>query len=594
MSRLRPFRRDARGNVALIFGLSLPVIVLSMGLAVDTANVEASKWSMQRSVDAAALGAAKEYGRTQDPATIERWASSLFFTNEGRNPDDNTRFKYEGVTRIDGNNVLRVSATRDAPTYFGGAVKALTGGRVDLETWQLKVFSEVVVANRSIELALVLDNSGSMERSPQTGGTAKITTLREATKKLVEQMLAPQPQANAKDPVRISVVPFAASVNVGAGYEGAPWMDTLGRNPAHHDDLDWTKLTPPAKQEADGAWRQPGSSTPLTKFTIFSRLKARNPAAGWGGCIQSRPNGYAVTDDAPLTQNPATLFVPLFSPSEYRWTGPLDQVKNDYFPDTTYTANPPDKTALQKQRDVGKYFLGLTPDLSDGKGPNSVCTTKALTPLTATQSTVLDAVRTMQPKGGTNIAEGLGWGWRTLTSNEPFPEGRPTGTKENLKVIVLMTDGENTYNAAYTNGPQIEIDNANRSQFGTYGYGQFLEVEPKPEKIRTGRMFDATKTTKPKAAIANITDAMNETMSLTCENIKRDGTNDEGGDGIVIFSIAFDLKDGSPIKERLRACASNGIDGKGAKLYYDAKNSSDLLHAFAAITDEISSLRIAR
>ena len=59
-------------------------------------------------------------------------------------------------------------------------------------------------------------------------------------------------------------------------------------------------------------------------------------------------------------------------------------------------------------------------------------------------------------------------------------------------------------------------------------------------------------------------------MSIVCENIKKDGTNDSGGDGIVVFTIAFDIPDGSPVKKRLQACASNGIDGKGDKLYYDA------------------------
>ena len=65
------------------------------------------------------------------------------------------------------------------------------------------------------------------------------------------------------------------------------------------------------------------------------------------------------------------------------------------------------------------------------------------------------------------------------------------------------------------------------------------------------------------------------------------------GLSIVIFAIAFDLADTSPIKQRLKACSSNGLDGKGAKLYYDAKSSADLLAAFAAITSQISSLRVA-
>jgi hypothetical protein len=568
-------------------------------MAVDTSKVESSKWSMQRSLDAAALGAAKQFGRTQDRAELEHWASSLFFANEGRNPADNTRFTYEGVTRKDGNNVLRVSATRDIPTYFGGAVKAVTGGRLDLERWPVQAFSEVVVANRSIELALVLDNSGSMEKAPASGGAAKITTLRDATKKLVEEMLKSQPEANAKDPVRISVVPFAASVNIGSKYANADWMDTKGINPSHHDDIDWSTWkilgVSQAWEMPDGSWRQLGI-TPLTKFTLFDKLSRRYSDWAWGGCVQSRPNGYAITDDQPDVRYPSTLFVPLFSPSEYNWGGSLSSVKNDYLPEGSVISDGNDVAALLKQRDVTKYLGTPTANITKG-GPNAGCTTSAITPLTATQSTVQTAVRNLQPLGGTNIAEGLAWGWRTLTSGQPFPEGRPRGTKENLKVVVLMTDGENTYNAGYSNGQQIELTNANRSQFGTYGYGQILDLKkpvPTPLRTRVGRIFENTVATTPKATIASITAAMNETMSRTCENIKKDGTNDEGGDGIVIFTIAFDLKDGSPIKDRLRACASNGIDGKSAKLYYDAKNSSDLLTAFSSITDEISALRIAR
>ncbi|WP_294643629.1 pilus assembly protein TadG-related protein [uncultured Aureimonas sp.] len=569
MSIIRSFGRATSGNVAMIFALTLPVIIVVSGMAVDTSQVEEAKWSLQSSADAAALAAAKQFGKTKDPVELEKWAKSLFFANEG-NDDKDTRFTYEGVTRVDGNNVVRVSATRDVPTFFGKAVKAVTGGKVDLETWHLSVASEVIVANRTVELALVLDNSGSMQNPPVGGTTPKITTLKDASQKLVKQMLSTYPQANSTDPVRISVVPFAASVNVGVKFPAPSWIDTAGLSDANKDDFDWGIL-------------------PTSKYLFFEKLALRNPSWKWGGCVQSRPLGYAVTDDEPTIAKPNTLFVPFLSPSEYDWTSPsLESVRNDYISISGSYKN--DKEALEAQRDASRYLVkSLT--YKDKKGPNNGCTTAAITPLTAAQSTALNAVSGMIASGGTNIGEGLAWGWRTLTSGQPFSEGRARNTKENLKVIVLMTDGENTYNAAYTSGEQIELTNANKSQFGTYGFGQYLGAD---NKLYNGRMFDATKTTAAKPAIANITAAMNETMSITCENIKKDGTNDEGGDGIVIFSIAFDLKDGSPIKDRLRNCASNGIDGKSNKLYYDAKNSNDLLLAFSAITDEISALRISR
>lgn len=584
---------DSSGNVAIVFALLVPVFVTVAGMAVDTARVEASKWSMQRSLDAAALGAAKEYGRTTDRAEIEKWANAIFFANEGRDPADNTQVVYEGVSTVDGSNRLRLSATRDEPTYFGRAIKALTGGAIDRETWPLAVSTEIFVKNRSIEMVLVLDNSGSMGQPAASGGPAKIVTLRTATEDLVRQMLAPQTEANSKDPVRLAVVPFSGAVNIGSRHANAAWMDRDGISPAHHDDLDWTSWKvlgiPQAVKGPDGVWRHITSLAPLNRFYLFDKLKAKaGPVWGWSGCVQSRPEGLAVTDETPTTAKPSSLFVPLFSPSEYNWGGTLTSVKNAYIPESTSGGT--DSEALARQRDVNKY-IGTASFNRSAPGPNALCNTTAITPLTSTQSTVLSAVTAMQPLGGTNIAEGLGWGWRALSSGAPFTEGRPRNTRDNLKALVLMTDGENTYNASYSNGQQIELTNANRSQFGTFGYGQFVGANG---TIRTSRIFESTKAATPKAAIGNITEAMNESMSILCENIKKDGVNDDGGDGVVIFTIAFDLKDGSPVKERLRRCASNGIDGKGDKLYYDAKGASDLVAAFGAITDEISSLRISR
>ncbi len=80
-----------------------------------------------------------------------------------------------------------------------------------------------------------------------------------------------------------------------------------------------------------------------------------------------------------------------------------------------------------------------------GGGPNFMCTTQALTPLTTSQSTVSAAITSMQANGYTNITAGLMWGWRAISPGEPFTEGRPYTSTDNQKIIVLMTDGENTY-----------------------------------------------------------------------------------------------------------------------------------------------------
>ena len=592
---LEKFRQDARGNIAMIFALALPVLVVGTGLSVDMMRLEVENVRLQKALDASALAAAKEYGKTQDKATLEKWAKAYFFTNAGRRAGMDTVFTYNGVTVVNGNAVMKVSATRKVPMIFGQIIMALAPGGSDKTNAMLNKFSEIIVQNRSIEMALVLDNSGSMKNAAAGGGGTKISSLKSATATLVDQMMAVS-TSNVQYPVSMSVVPFSGAVNVGSSHASDPWMDTKGLSPAHHDDFDWSSWNilgvPQALPKLGGGWGHILSGEYLTRFYLYKNMKVngvlRYPE-GWAGCPQSRPLGLAVTDDEPTASRPETLFVPMFAPSEHNWGGSLASLKNDWIPDTNNATGNTDQATLTRQRDMNKYF-SATKTNADADGPNQACSTNPITPLTKTKSVVSKAVADMEPLGGTNIAEGLAWGWRTLSSRAPFTEGKPAQVEDNMKILVLMTDGENTYNPAYSNGDQVDYPSGGKSMFGTHGYAQILEKNA----LRPGRMFDATKTTVKKADIDNVTSALNEMTSIVCENIKSDGRNPDGSDGIVIFSIAFDLKDGSPVKERLRACASSGINGNGAKLYYDAKSSSDLAAAFQSITEEISSLRIAR
>jgi hypothetical protein len=51
----------------------------------------------------------------------------------------------------------------------------------------------------------------------------------------------------------------------------------------------------------------------------------------------------------------------------------------------------------------------------------------------------------MQPSGNTNTTIGLAWGWQTLSNVGPFNNAAPTAPDLD-KVIVLLTDGQNTQN----------------------------------------------------------------------------------------------------------------------------------------------------
>ena len=73
-----------------------------------------------------------------------------------------------------------------------------------------------MAASPPIEVALVLDNTGSM--------SADMPALRSAASDLVEDLLEID-----GDSVRVALVPFVAQVNIGNSQSHMAWMDTAGQ-----------------------------------------------------------------------------------------------------------------------------------------------------------------------------------------------------------------------------------------------------------------------------------------------------------------------------------------------------------------------------
>ncbi|MEX0841729.1 MAG: pilus assembly protein [Xanthobacteraceae bacterium] len=73
----------------------------------------------------------------------------------------------------------------------------------------------------------------------------------------------------------------------------------------------------------------------------------------------------------------------------------------------------------------------------------SACPT-AMKPLSYEWTALHDKIDAMTPSGNTNTTIGLAWGWQTLTPTEPL--NAPPSATDLDKVIILLTDGENTQN----------------------------------------------------------------------------------------------------------------------------------------------------
>ncbi|MCK5933264.1 MAG: TadE/TadG family protein [Fulvimarina manganoxydans] len=652
---VRRWLRDANANVAMIFALVLPVLVLGAGSAVDFGGAVMAEQEIQSSIDKAALVAARRAGAL-DEQGLKSIADAFFFENISDERRQDTVLRYEGIEKIAGNRVLTLSATRNYKALFANALRYVSNGTLNWDPLPITVRTQIVIENRSIDMALVLDNSGSMawaEGVPNTSapnGQSKLDKLKDAAQSLVKDLMAVNSEAIGEPPVRIGIVPFSSAVNVGKAYQNADWIDRFGESSIHHENLDWgrwqdydgTKL---AKKEGR-RWVRVSDGQILTRQWLYDNAKVVSgystcgwknwakrcwPVAyrtyqdgqqrfpgGWAGCVEARPGGLAITDAAPSSSNPDTLFVPSFAPDERGYWFGLD---NNYLPamfDGNYMepelissydwsrtapnqepnprygmANDREDVARGSQADVNKYLMSTERNLksmSDG-GPNSSCDSQPLTPLSVSESAVQTALGQMQAAGATNIPEGLAWGWRLVTPTQPFTEGKSWSEESNLKAIVLMTDGENTLNPSYSNGSPVDVDNENNSIYSMFGYATVQEPRG---NTKDGRLFTTAPGTSSGKRGADLNDRMNKITKALCQNIKDDHREPDGTDGIIIFTIAFDVSDQSPTKSLLEDCASYGLTDPTKKLYYDAANKDQLIAAFGKITEEVSSLRIAR
>ena len=93
--------------------------------------------------------------------------------------------------------------------------------------------------------------------------------------------------------------------------------------------------------------------------------------------------------------------------------------------------------------------------------------------LTNDWNTLRSTVDQMAPNGNTNVTIGLVWGWHALTANAPFTTGAaPAADLE--KVIILLTDGDNTKNrwtntsAAIDARTQLACDNVKAANIKIY------------------------------------------------------------------------------------------------------------------------------
>jgi Flp pilus assembly protein TadG len=191
---LKRFKQDARGNIAMVFGLTLIPLMLVIGVAVDSIFMVTMDTKISKALDAGVLAVAAS-SSSLDKKAREAIGEKAFYANlppNALNPESGKpKFVISGEK-------ISASIEAVADTSLMSLAK--------IETVAINVGAEVSVKEKkTAEIALVLDYSGSM--TERVGSEVKYVAMRKAATKLIDDLVALD-----KDKVKFGLVPFSHHV----------------------------------------------------------------------------------------------------------------------------------------------------------------------------------------------------------------------------------------------------------------------------------------------------------------------------------------------------------------------------------------------
>jgi len=561
----RRFSQSEDGVVAIIFGLTLLPMLFIAGAGVDFTRYAEMRANLQQATDNAALRVASRMTplTTTDQARAQAQVSL--------NAEPGMAGAQLTSATISGDNQQFCLTTT---VRMGTAILNLA--HIDTLTANVAACASPAGAGRNdtFEIALVLDNSGSMNQS--AGGLTKLAALKSAAASFVDVMFAKAP-----DRVSFSITPFAGAVVAVDPTETAnrslEWIDRQGDNSQH-----WVAFGGKAAAAAGFG----------SRFDIFANLKQRNAAMDWRGCFETPVYPKNVEDIVVTPDDAETLLVPYLAPDE-----PSGYSNNNYLDDngattvnrvTSYACPEMASANWARLTHVCKYKPTAAKTGSYGPtsffGPNAFCpdnATQLLMRLTGAKTEIGARINKLVANGNTNLHEGFMWGWRTLSPKGPFAEGRAYDAEGNRKIMVFMTDGFNNW-GAQTN----TVVGSDYEALGYYSYNGERNL-----RLPDGSAGDRIDYQAALAVSANSGSSYLSTSRLAQDELTLEACENAKHAGVEIFTIGFSIST-DPIDAQgldlLRSCATNSDH------YYAVENASELNAAFSAIGVGLGRLRLSQ
>lgn len=604
------FQRETRGNVAMIFSLSLPVLVLMTVGGVDIHRASTVRINLQDALDAATLAAARSPYTTD--TDLSRVGLSALRANLQAYPDIILREDQTTFT-LNNDSVVIANSKVDVKTLVANIFLPPYGKFMD-DYLPVGAHSEVDRSSKNIEVGLVLDITGSMSGS-------KIRDLQSAARDLVDIVVQ-----DVQSPyyTRMAVIPYSIGVNVGSYANGArgtptgstritdaewatgssksinnitrasPGVITAYGHGFSTGDYVWVEDVRGMSQINDTAYRVKRISSNTLSLESWNGSSWSNVNTSYGyssyydrgsirKCLVSdcavvvtsnnhglqTGDGVYITDVRGMTQINDTPFIARressntfsigvnganwgnYSSSGSAWCGE-DGCQWRVFMNASGYLRALETSNCVSERVGSQRYTDASPTSAKvgTNYPSSGCPNATIMPLSSDKSSIKGLINDLSVGGGTAGQIGVAWGWYTVSPNFnslwPSRPAGPYAPAETLKAVIIMTDGE--FNTIYNSGV-ISKDAGNGSN---------------RDQINQN---------------ATNGDPFTQAESL-CAGMK--------AQGIIVYTVGFQINAGGDAQRMLNRCATS------PEHVFMPSSGGDLSEAFAAIGRDITRLRISR
>lgn len=520
--------RDERGATAVFFAFGLLLLApATLGL-VDVYLSSTQRAQLQDALDTATLYAARSDKTTS--ADLKVIGDAALKAN---------------LKLPEGQRLVASNFVLDGIKLVGTA--SVTAPGIGPQLWakaDLTADSEVLRNSNNVEVAMVLDTTGSMSNS--------MTDLRTAAKDLVDLVVKDQQPPAVPYYTKVALVPYSVGVNAGA----------------YADQARGTLVGPQTIKSIAAA-----NSKVVIESTGHGLLTGERVLLS--GITGSKISGNAIKGEYVVTFVSADKFT-LDGQSggnlsgTYGGSGQFQCMREGCqlfrFQNAASSKDwrvfsggkcASERIGAQAYTDaspgsapVGRLYDGSSTGYS---GSNNACTSAEIVPLSTDKTLLKNKIGALVHAGSTAGQIGLAWGWYMVSPewstlwtgvSTPAAYSKP----QTLKVVVLMTDG--AFNSPYCKG-----------------------VIAKDAGSGSGDAADHI------GCNATNGDPFAQANQL-CTNMK--------AKGVIVYTVGFNVGSDAKVNQLMDSCATS------PQYVYKPANGTQLKVAFRAIAQDINSLRISK